>query len=104
MPQKQQPLAWQLAGIIEGFYGKPWTWDERAEVMRWCHERGMDTYVYAPKDDPKHRERWREPYGNGKLDGFARLVDDKTLRVGFGISPGLSIDCYADDDRASARW
>jgi hyaluronoglucosaminidase len=94
-------VSWPIAGIIEGFYGKPWSWDERANVMRWCHERGMTDYIYAPKDDPKHRERWREPYGTGKLDGFARLVAEKTLRVGFGISPGLSIDCYSDEDRAA---
>ncbi len=94
-------MAWQPAGIIEGFYGRPWSWDERADVMRWCHERGMNDYVYAPKDDPKHRDQWREPYATGELDGFARLVDEKTLRVGFAISPGLSIDCDSGDDRAA---
>src|SRR4051794_1078157 len=67
--------------------------------MRFCHERGMTHYVYAPKDDPKHRERWREPYGDGKMAGFERLVGEGTLQVGFGISPGLSIDYGSDDDR-----
>jgi hypothetical protein len=94
-------VAWHIGGIIEGFYGRPWTWDERADVMRFCHERGMTHYVYAPKDDPKHRERWREPYGDGKLEGFARLAGEDTLAVGFGISPGLSIDYRSDDDRAA---
>ena len=93
-------MGWPIAGIIEGFYGRPWTWDERADVMRWCHDHGMTDYIYAPKDDPKHREQWRDPYDADVLDGFARLVGEKTLRVGFGISPGLSIDCYSDDDRA----
>ena len=74
-------MSWPIAGIIEGFYGRPWSWDERAMVMRACHGWGMDTYVYAPKDDPKHRERWRDPYGSGKLDGFARLAGEGTLRV-----------------------
>lgn len=92
-------MPWSITGIIEGFYGRPWSWDERAEVMRWCHDRGMTTYVYAPKDDPKHRDRWREPYGDETLGGFARLVGERTLRVGFGISPGLSIDCWSDEDR-----
>lgn len=94
-------MGWQIAGIIEGFYGRPWSWDERADLMRFCHERGMTHYVYAPKDDPKHRERWREPYGDGKLEGFTRLAGEGTLQVGFGISPGLSIDCYSHDDRAA---
>jgi hypothetical protein len=29
------------AGLIEGFYGPPWTWAARTEVARWCAERGM---------------------------------------------------------------
>jgi hypothetical protein len=94
-------MAWAVAGIIEGFYGRPWTWDERADVMRFCHERGMRHYVYAPKDDPKHRVAWRSPYDNETLDGFARLAAEQTLQVGFGISPGLSMDFDSTDDRAA---
>ena len=94
------PMTLPIAGIIEGFYGRPWTWDERADVMRFCHERGMRHYVYAPKDDPKHRAEWRSPYDTDELDGFARLAAESTLQVGFGISPGLSIDYGSTDDRA----
>ncbi len=89
------------SGVIEAFYGPPWTWDARLDVMRWCHERGMTHYVYAPKDDPLHRERWRDPYDGDALDGFERLVEAGTLQVGFGISPGLSIDYASPDDRAA---
>jgi hypothetical protein len=87
--------------VIEGFYGPPWSWDARAMVMRGCHERGMDLYLYGPKDDPLHRERWRELYPREDLDGFARLVAEDTLRVGFAISPGLSIDTSSAEDRAA---
>jgi hypothetical protein len=69
--------------------------------MRFCQERGMSHYVYAPKDDPKHRQEWREPYEPGMLDGFRRLVAEGTLTVGFGISPGLSIDYGSAADRAA---
>ncbi len=69
--------------------------------MRVCHARGMRHYVYAPKDDPKHRADWRSPYDRDVLDGFARLAGEDTLRVGFGISPGLSIDYASADDRAA---
>jgi hypothetical protein len=94
-------MAWRIGGIIEGFYGRPWSWDERTDVMRWCHDRGMTHYVYAPKDDPKHRAEWRSPYDDDVLDGFARLVGENTLAVGFGISPGLSIDYASHDDRGA---
>ena len=53
----------QMNGVIEGFYGTPWTWDERALVCRGIAAAGGDTYVYAPKDDPLHRDRWREQTG-----------------------------------------
>ena len=90
-----------LTGIIEGFYGPPWTWEQRLDVMAWCHERGMTHYVYAPKDDPLHRERWRDRYDAEALAGFARLVAADTLRVGFALSPGLSIDYESEADRAA---
>jgi hypothetical protein len=92
---------WPIRALIEGFYGEPWTWDARAEVMQWCHERGMTHYLYAPKDDLLHREQWREHYGAEMLAGFERLVGEGTLQVGFGISPGLSIDYSSAEDRAA---
>lgn len=70
-------------------------------VMAWCHDRGMTHYVYAPKDDPLHRARWRDPYPDEDLDGFADLVAAGTLRVTFAVSPGLSIDESSDRDRAA---
>lgn len=69
------------------------------ELMQWCHERQMTHYVYAPKDDPLHRGRWREPYPAETMQRFSDLVTAGTMQVGFAISPGLSMD-YADaDDR-----
>lgn len=93
------PDAFPVSGIIEGFYGAPWSWEVRAEVMAWCHARGMQLYLYGPKDDPLHRERWREPYDRAALEGFSSLVEAGTLAVGFAISPGLSIDYHSPDDR-----
>lgn len=86
-------------GVIEGFYGTPWSWDERIEVGRALGAAGMDTYVYAPKDDPLHRSRWRTPYSPEDLAGFERLASDQPMRVGFTVSPGLSLDPDAPEDR-----
>ena len=65
-----------LNGVLEGFYGRPWTWDERVEVSQYCAARGMTHYVYAPKDDPKQRHDWRIPYTDDELDQFRRLAAD----------------------------
>jgi hyaluronoglucosaminidase len=87
-------------GLIEGFYGPPWSWPARHEVAAWAAERGMRDFVYAPKDDPKHRERWRDPYDDEELAAFGAFADEGALRLGFAISPGLSIDAGSHEDRA----
>lgn len=89
-----------VRGIIEGFYGTPWTWQERRAICEALAGDGMDTYVYAPKDDPLHRHRWREPYPASDLDEFAALASAGTLQVGVAISPGLSLDTGSARDRA----
>jgi hypothetical protein len=88
-----------IRGVIEGFYGRPWTWEERLEVCRWVAARGLTDYVYAPKDDPKHRAEWRVPYETDELAGFAGLAEVSDTRLGFAISPGLSIDAGDAEDR-----
>jgi hyaluronoglucosaminidase len=88
-------------GVIEGFYGPPWTWDARLAVAEWCADRGMTDYVYAPKDDPKHRAAWRAPYDADELAGFERFSTDGRLRLGFAIAPGLSMGYDDAEDRAT---
>lgn len=88
-----------MRGIIEGFYGPPWSWEQRHEVCAVLAADGMDTYVYAPKDDPLHRERWREAYPAAELEEFGALAAEGTLRVGVGISPGLSMEPASAADR-----
>ncbi len=61
--------------MVEGFYGPPWSHRDRLEVIAFCAERGMNAYVYAPKDDPYHRDQWRDPYPAGKLAELVELVE-----------------------------
>ena len=88
-------------GVIEGFYGPPWSWAARAEVMTWCADRDLPDYVYAPKDDPKHREQWRELYDRDELVAFEAFAGAGGHRLGFAISPGLSMGYDDADDRAA---
>ncbi|GAA0459424.1 beta-N-acetylhexosaminidase family protein [Streptomyces olivaceiscleroticus] len=90
--------AMPLRGSIEGFYGSPWTNEERLDQMDFLGEVKSNTYVYAPKDDPYHREKWRDPYPADKLDELGALVKRATanhVRFTFAVSPGNSI-CYSD--------
>ena len=38
-----------VRGVVEGFYGTPWTHDARIEVMSFLAAHGMNAYAYAPK-------------------------------------------------------
>ncbi|MWA14859.1 beta-N-acetylhexosaminidase family protein [Streptomyces sp. BA2] len=87
-----------LRGSIEGFYGPPWTEAERLDQMDFLGDTKANTYVYAPKDDPYHREKWREPYPADKLTELGKLIDRASanhVRFTFAVSPGGSI-CYSD--------
>lgn len=89
----------QLRGVIEGFYGPPWSWAERMSLLEWAIPRGLVDYVYAPKDDPKHRSEWRTPYTAEELHGFADLGAIDGAQVWFAVSPGLSMTYGDADDR-----
>jgi len=48
--------------ILVGFYGRPWNTHQRIELFARMKKLGMNTYLYAPKDDVKHRAYWRDLY------------------------------------------
>ncbi|MEU8226302.1 beta-N-acetylglucosaminidase domain-containing protein [Kribbella sp. NPDC048915] len=86
-------------GSIEGFYGTPWSHADRLGVLSYLGAHRMNTYEYAPKDDPYHREQWRDPYPADKLAQLAELVTrarQNKVDFTFALSPGLSI-CYTSD-------
>jgi beta-N-acetylglucosaminidase len=87
-----------VAGVLEGFYGQPWTWDEREAVMQRCVPAGLDWYVWAPKSDPLHRKSWRDPFTQEHLDGFARLIAVEGLHLGIALAPGLAPGATVADD------
>ncbi|GAA1752358.1 beta-N-acetylglucosaminidase domain-containing protein [Agromyces humatus] len=88
-----------LRGTIEGFYGNPWTHEERLDQLEFYGDVKANTYIYAPKDDPYHRDRWREPYPADKLAELGDLVTTATanhVRFTFALSPGNTV-CYSSD-------
>jgi hyaluronoglucosaminidase len=91
-----------LRGVIEGFYGPPWSHEARMHAISFLADRGMNAYVYAPKSDAKHREEWRVGYDAAELREFRELADTcrgAHTRFGFAISPGLDIEYGAAGDR-----
>ena len=83
-----------LRGVVEGFYGKPWTVEDRADIIDFCRRNNLNAYIYAPKDDPYHRDKWRKPYPADKLAELMSLVaasQANNVRFIFAISPGLDL-------------
>jgi len=89
----------QYNGTIEGFYGQPWSGSQRKQLFAWMREwGGMNAYLYAPKDDLKHRNRWRDlylPEELEKLQSLIRVAHSHEIQFIYAISPGLDIQ-YSD--------
>jgi len=61
-------------GVVEGFYGPPWSVEGRVKLMSFMGRNKMNFYVYGPKDDPYHHAKWREAYPAEKLAEFKRIL------------------------------
>jgi hyaluronoglucosaminidase len=88
-------------GVIEGFYGKPWSWDERRATASFLASHGYRFYLYAPKDDPYLRRRWQEQHPDTwarHLADFAGQCRELDVRFGIGLSP---FEIYLNFDRAA---
>ncbi|MBC8346592.1 MAG: beta-N-acetylglucosaminidase domain-containing protein [Candidatus Marinimicrobia bacterium] len=91
-----------ICGTLEGFYGHPWTTVQRLQLFTWMHDwDGMNTYMYAPKDDLYHRSKWRDLYPDGELLDLKNLIQschEKGLKFIYAIAPGLDISYSSEDD------
>ncbi|KAI5606852.1 protein O-GlcNAcase [Silurus asotus] len=83
-----------ISGVVEGFYGRPWTMEQRKELFRRQQNWGLNTYLYAPKDDYKHRMFWREMYSVEEAEQLMTLISsakEHGIEFIYAISPGLDI-------------
>ena len=88
-------------GTVEGFYGTPWSHEARKSQLEFYGRNKMNVYIYGPKDDPWHRDKWREPYPEVEANRIAELVEvAKKNGVNFywAIHPGVDIK-WNDEDR-----
>lgn len=95
-----------LAGVIEGFYGQPWSQAERFELFNWMAAWGLNTYLYAPKDDLKHRAIWREVYSTSEAETLGEVIREckqRSLHFIHALSPGLDIRYSSEADLEHIR-
>lgn len=62
-------------GIIEGYYGVPYTADVTKDLFRFMAKYKMNTYMYGAKSDPYHSQRWGEAYPTE--------ITEEQLRIGY---------------------
>ncbi|MDO5464808.1 MAG: beta-N-acetylglucosaminidase domain-containing protein [Akkermansia sp.] len=62
-------------GTVEGYYGAPWSFEARKSQFDFYGRNKLNTYIYAPKDDPYHHGLGcYEPYPADKAEEIRRLV------------------------------
>lgn len=93
-------------GVIEGFYGNPWSDADRKSQFDFYGKNKLNIYVYGPKDDPYHREKWRENYPDDKAAVIRSLAEAaKKNHVSFvwAIHTGGSINNSESDFKAVVK-
>ena len=97
---------WQfkLRGLIEGFYGTPWTWEQRSDFVPRLKQMGFNAYLYAPKDDDYVREHWRELYDKKTLsflNDFKNTCEQTGIQLIYLLAPAFSMVFSSSSDHAA---
>ncbi|MDO3382164.1 beta-N-acetylglucosaminidase domain-containing protein [Gilvimarinus algae] len=78
------------AGVIEGFFGRTWRWQERRELAAFLGDNRLTFYLYAPKADRYLRSQWRSnhpPQEWQELKQTRATYSDHHIDFGVGLSP-----------------
>eukprot|EP01138_Halocafeteria_seosinensis_P010390 gb/GECG01010608.1/.p1 GENE.gb/GECG01010608.1/~~gb/GECG01010608.1/.p1 ORF type:complete len:910 (+),score=67.04 gb/GECG01010608.1/:1-2730(+) len=103
---KPYPPSSFQTGVMEGFYNRPWSASERSWLFEKLGQWDMRYYMYAPKDDAKHRASWREWYTKSELDElqeYNRCCEKNNAKMIYAIAPGLDISYSSPKDREILR-
>ena len=89
-------------GVVEGFYGTPWSHEARLRQLRFYGENKMNTYIYGPKNDPYHScPGWRKPYPekeSAQIRELVKVATENEVNFVWAIHPGQDIK-WNDEDR-----
>ena len=80
----------RLLGIVEGFYGRNWSWAARSDYAAFMAGQGMNSYIYAPKGDARLRSNWRSLWTDEELAALgdcAATYRQHGLVFAIGLSP-----------------
>jgi hyaluronoglucosaminidase len=93
-------------GVIEGFFGKSWSWESRMAGTEFLRDCGYRFYIYAPKSETFLRRQWREPIPLETLHHLSQLSAQcrrKGIGFGIGLTPFEIYRNYDAGAQASLR-
>ncbi len=97
------PFKWR--GVLEGYFGKPWTWEQRERLVDWLPKHHFNLYAIGPKEDPELRARWREPLKEEtktRLRSLAARAKRRGVTLAWTLSPGADARPGDEGDVAAA--
>lgn len=90
-----------LRGVVEGFYGTPWSHEVRLSLIDFYGRFKMNSYLYGPKDDHYHSSpNWRLPYPEKEAQNIRELVEAcnrNYVDFVWAIHPGQDIKWNEED-------
>lgn len=90
-------------GVVEGYYGAPWSFESRCSIFRFMGRNKMNTYIYAPKDDPYHHgQGCYTPYPAEKaaeLKDLIQYAHKHHVRFVWAIHPANTVKWHEDDGK-----
>lgn len=88
-------------GVVEGFYGVPWSREARLSQLDFYGRNKMNIYIYGPKDDLYHSSpNWRKPYPAQEAEQLKELVEcarRNEVLFYWAIHPGKDIRWNTED-------
>lgn len=93
-----------VRGMTEGFYGQPWSPQQRLAQLDFMGRTKQNRYLYAPGDDPFRQARWRDPYPAAQRADFRELAERARanhVTLAWAVAPAQSM-CLADDGDVKA--
>ena len=91
-------------GVVEGYYGRPWGTEGRLSLLKFMGENDLNVFIYGPKDDPYHHDKWREPYPESEMRDFARILKvaaENKVEFYWAIHLGGTFDRGSEADYAA---
>jgi hyaluronoglucosaminidase len=93
-------------GVIEGFFGPQWSLKARKSYAVFLAKYGGSFYIYAPKQDPFLRKKWRDPWTEEYRSQLQHLVDyfhHHRIHFGVGFSPFGIGTSFSDHDKVTLQ-